>query len=68
MRVGMERVSMRGRSMMSCGRGLAPPSARTSRADVPIDEADNVMAHDDYARAESTFALVVGFLILFTSA
>jgi hypothetical protein len=28
----------------------------------------NVVAHDDYASAESTFALVVGFLILFTSA
>jgi len=67
MRFGMERVSMRGRTMMSCGRGL-PPSACTSRADEPIDEADNVMAHDDYASAESTVALGGGFLIVFTSA
>jgi len=68
MRVDIERVSMRGRTMMSCGRGLPPPSACTSRADVPIDEADDVMAHDDYASAESTFALVADFLFVFTSA
>jgi RNA polymerase sigma-70 factor (ECF subfamily) len=30
---------------------------RTSRADVPIDEADNVMAHDDNVDAESTYDL-----------
>src|SRR6266851_4653088 len=30
---------------------------RASRADVPIDEADNVMAHDDTAGAESTYDL-----------
>jgi len=30
---------------------------RASRADVPIDEADNVMAHDDSAGAESTYDL-----------
>jgi RNA polymerase sigma-70 factor (ECF subfamily) len=30
---------------------------RTSRADVPIDEADNVMAHDDNVSAESKYDL-----------
>jgi RNA polymerase sigma-70 factor (ECF subfamily) len=30
---------------------------RTSRADVPIEEADNVMAHDDSVGAESTYDL-----------
>jgi RNA polymerase sigma-70 factor, ECF subfamily len=30
---------------------------RASRADVPIDEADNVMAHDDNVGAESTYDL-----------
>lgn len=30
---------------------------RTSRADVPIDQADNVIAHDDNASAESTYDL-----------
>ncbi len=28
---------------------------RTSRSDVPIDEADEVMAHDDHSDAESTY-------------
>jgi RNA polymerase sigma-70 factor (ECF subfamily) len=30
---------------------------RTSRADIPIEEADNVMAHDDSVGAESTYDL-----------